>query len=381
MQYQATVTANTPQRVRVVTIDLRMWNASGIGRYLNALVPILVRSFPSCHFHLLGDMDVLSAIKWPDNTTLHAFSSPIYSIAEQFLAPLRIPAETDLLWWPHYNVPLFFRGRLVVTIYDAYHLCMRGSLGDLVKRRYAELLFGAVRRRAEKVFTISHFSKDEVVALARVPAERIVPIHLGVAPEWFDTKAEEGFRERPYVLFVGNVKPHKNLRRLIAAFAGLVDVIPHDLVIVGKRDGFITGDEEVARMAAALGDRVAFTGWVDDSDLRRYVANAALMVFPSIYEGFGLPPLEAMACVCPVAASDIPVIHEVCGDQVAYFDPTSVEAIRDCIAAELSAPREVADAVEWARRYDWEDCIDATVAEFSMLFGLPAMPVHVKDRQ
>jgi glycosyltransferase involved in cell wall biosynthesis len=289
--------------------------------------------------------------------------------------------ETDLLWWPHYNVPLFFRGRLVVTVYDAYHLRMRWSLGDLVKRCYAELLFGAVRRRAEKVFTISHFSKGELEVLARVPAERIVPIHLGVAPEWFDTKTEEGFRERPYLLFVGNVKPHKNLRRLIAAFAGLVDDVPHDLVIVGKRDGFITGDEVVARMAADLGDRVVFTGWVDDNDLRRYVANAALMVFPSMYEGFGLPPLEAMACVCPVVASDIPVLHEVCGDQVAYFDPTSVDAIRDSIVAELSAPRELVGAVEWARRYDWEDCIDATVAEFSSLLGKQAISVRVKEME
>ena len=354
---------------RVVTIDLRLWKASGIGRYLNVLVPALVATFPACRFHLLGPLDLLSDIAWPANVTLHDFNPPIYSIAEQLEAPGCIPADSELLWWPHYNVPLLYRGRLVVTVYDAYHLRMNGTLGDFVKRHYAALFFALIRRRAEKVFTISNFSKNEVVALARVPSERIVPIHLGVSSEWFETSKEVGFSPRPYLLFVGNVKPHKNLRALVNAFASLVDDIPHDLVIVGKREGFITGDREVARMAKKLGDRVAFTGWVSDQDLRRLVANAGLMIFPSLYEGFGLPPLEAMACGCPVIASDIPVLREVCSDKVRYFDPESVDDLRDAIISEILHPRNVSGIVDWVRRYDWGSCVEAAMEEFAPMLA------------
>ncbi len=349
----------------VITIDLRLWCASGIGRYLNAVVPELVRLLPNCRFYLLGSLRVLGEIDWPSNVVLKEFSARLYSIREQLQALWIIPKDTQLLWWPHYNVPLLHRGPLFVTVYDAFHLHLGGSLVNFIKRGYASLLFAVIKRRAERVFTISNFSSNELVSLAKIPIERIRVMHLGVTPEWFISKKEIIKHNRPYIIFVGNVKPHKNLRRVLAAFSDLVDKIPYDFLIVGKRDGFITGDEKVASMAAQLGDRVVFTGWVTDEDLRRYVANARLMIFPSLYEGFGLPPLEAMACGCPVVASDIPAVREVCGDLVRYFDPNSVESIRSSILAEIDTIRDEKKAINWANLYKWENCIMAMRAEFN----------------
>jgi glycosyltransferase involved in cell wall biosynthesis len=122
-------------------------------------------------------------------------------------------------------------------------------------------------------------------------------VDAGVVPR--DPRDLEPPHPRPYLLFVGNVKPHKNLVGLLRAFALLHEEIPHDLLLVGRRHGFIHGSPEVEEQAARLGGRVRFTGWLEDREVKRLFAHADALVFPSFYEGFGLPPLEAMACGCP----------------------------------------------------------------------------------
>ena len=180
----------------------------------------------------------------------------------------------------------------------------------------------------------------------------------GVDPEWFDVPRPAA-AERPYFVFVGNVKPHKNLGRLLDAFAALAPEIPHDLLLVGRRRGFLTGDPEIARRAESLGGRVRFTGFVETEELRRTVAGATALVLPSLYEGFGLPALEAMACGRPVLAARAGALPEVCGDAALYCDPRDPGDIaaglrRLATDAELAA-RLAAAGVAHARRFSWDD--------------------------
>jgi len=291
-------------------------------------------------------------------------AAPMYSAWEQIDIVRKIPQATRLYFATHYNIPLFYRGKMLVTIYDLFHLAMPGLVGGLHKRLYARAMFNAVRRKASAIVTISNFTKKELIRFTGKGRQEIYPIHLGVEGSWFDIKKDVSPHGNAYLLYVGNVKPHKNLSALIKAFGVLVHKIPHDLVIVGKKEGFITGDRAAASVAASLGERVHFTGYIEDEMLRQYFAHADAFILPSFYEGFGLPPLEAMAAGCPVIAANAASLPEVCEDAAIYCDPYNYEDIADKILLIMndSSLRETLrrKGSEHARLFTWEKCVNET---------------------
>ena len=159
-----------------------------------------------------------------------------------------------------------------------------------------------------------------------------------------------------FVLFVGNVKPHKNLKNLLFA----LEKTNLNLVIVGKKDGFITGDSTISEIIRTknLSDRIFFTGYVKDADIAAIYNLAKLFVFPSLYEGFGIPPLEAQACSCPVVCSNAASLPEVCDDSVVYFDPHDVEDMRNNIQTVLNDKNLQNElrikGLENIKRFGWE---------------------------
>jgi glycosyltransferase involved in cell wall biosynthesis len=314
-----------------LAIDARMLHFSGIGTYLRALLPRIIVRAPELTFHLIGDPEELRACSWAaaPNVAMIGCGAKVYSAGEQLQLWRSVPAQCGVLWSPHYNIPMLTGKRLVVTVHDLFHLAMLTELQGVHKRLYARLLFRAVARKAERVICVSEFTAGEMARLTGMERARMQVIHNGVEDSWSGVERVAPPEGRPYFLYVGNVKPHKNLARLVDSFAQVAGRVPQDLVIVGKRDGFITGDEAVGRRAESLGARVRFTGFVDDGELARYFAGADCLVFPSLYEGFGLPPLEAMACGCPVLASRAASLPEVCADAALYCDPYSVQDIAD----------------------------------------------------
>jgi glycosyltransferase involved in cell wall biosynthesis len=338
-----------------IAIDARMVRDSGIGTYIEHVVPRLVALWSDARFTILGDQDILArAIPPSPRVAYRAFHSPIYSIREQLEYLRIVPRDAGLLWVPHYNIPLLYRGALAVTVHDVFHLATP-DLGA-VRRLYARLLFGAVVRRARLVMCDSGFTAHELERLTGT-RRRLEVVHLGVDPRWSMLGNVEPPIAGPYLLAVGNVKPHKNLRRLVAAFEHVAGEIPHRLVIVGRREGLITLDTEVQHAAARLGDRVVFTGYVTREVLERYVAGCAALIQPSLYEGFGLPPLEAMAAGRPVAVSRAGSLPEVCGPDAEYFDPLDVNSIAEALRRCASAV-DTGDAVRrrraWARQFSWD---------------------------
>lgn len=345
--------------IRLV-VDYRMCRASGIGVYLRTVVRQLLDHHPDFRISLIGGDEV------PGVVAHYPCRSPIYSLSEMVELPLRAPRSTDVFWSPNYNAPLVSPGRLVVTVHDANHLAMPHLLDSSLKRAYARVMFRNVSRRASRVIAVSRFTADELVTHAGIDPGRIRVIHSGIGAEWRETAPAERPVAGPYLLFVGNVKPHKNLGRLLQAFGTLAGRIPHTLVVVGKREGFLTPDRDLLAQAETLGSRVLFTGEVSTDALRGYYQNADLLVYPSLYEGFGFPPLEAMALGVPVAASRTASIPEVCGDAVAYFDPRSVADMAQVIARTLGDENlraRLRDAGrEQSRRYSWPVAV-AQIAE------------------
>jgi glycosyltransferase involved in cell wall biosynthesis len=354
----------TSERIHV-TIDYRMSGSSGIGVYLRNIVARLISDYgDEFRLTLLGGIAEMGAAR-------RDFRSSIYSTGEQIMVPLIAPRSTQVFWSPNYNAPFFSPGKLVVTIHDACHLAMP-DLYRGAKRQYARALFANVRRRAERIIVDSQFTSDEVQRLSGIPRQRLTVIKPGIR-EWVSEIGPRPVSEA-YLLYVGNVKPHKNLVRLLQAFERIKDEIPHSFVIVGRREGFLTPDREVISAADRIGNRVLFTGEVSDADLARYYKWAALLVHPSLYEGFGFPPLEAMSAGIPVAASNAGSIPEICGSAVQYFDPRSVESIAANVVRVLTDDSLRSRLIDAGRtqvtHYSWNRTVQQVAAVFRQTAGV-----------
>jgi glycosyltransferase involved in cell wall biosynthesis len=249
----------------------------------------------------------------------------------------------------------------VVTVHDLSYLAYPESLSPRA-RLILRLLVPASVRRAARVIAVSRFTRDELVRRYGIAEEKIAVIHEAAGPAF---RVLEDARSRqlpdgvtePFVLAVGNLEPRKNLARLIEAFATIAREpgVSAKLVLVGKSKG---ESASLAQLVERLGlrERVVFTGFVEEAELILLYNRAALFVYPSLYEGFGLPPLEAMACGCPVVASNVTAMPEVLGDAALLVDPASA---RDLAAAirKLLIGRDGPDLRSRGRRqaakYSW----------------------------
>lgn len=354
-----------------------MFRSSGIGTYLQNLVPRLLEAGLELRFTLLGKRADLSNCSWftPEKAELVPCASRIYSVAEQIELPRKIPRDTALFWTPHYIIPVAYGGRLLATVHDVFHLAMPKLTGGLHKRFYARAIFSALRRKASGIICVSRFTKEEFLRHAGPTRAELTVIYNGVEPRWFQIEKNGPPHPRPYLLFVGNIKPHKNLPRLIQAFALLKDQIPHDLVLVGQAEGFITGDANAFRAAEGLGGRVVFTGALahESPALRQYYAHASLLASPSLYESFCLPAMEALAAGCPVLVSNVAAFPEIYQDAAAYCNPYDVPDISrqllSLLQNETLRARLREKGRQIARNFSWDKAAAETSAVIQRLLA------------
>lgn len=286
-------------------------------------------------------------------------------------------AAPDALFVPSHVVPLWHPPHSVVTIHDLGYLAFPQAH---TARRRLELHLTTLwsARMARRVIAISQATKDDLVRHYQVPAEKISVVHHGLSPQFrpiTDQSAITAVRERygigeHYFLYVGTVQPRKNLARLIDAFAQVLQELQSpssrllQLVIAGK-PGWLTGSIERRALEAGVGERVRFTGYVDDADLPALLSGALAFVFPSLYEGFGMPVLEAMACGAPVLTSATSSLPEVAGDAALLVDPHDTRAIAVALAR-LADDAALREALRWrglarAARFTWDRCAEATL--------------------
>ena len=319
---------------------------SGIGRYLKNIIPGICGEFDTI---LLGNAKLLAEFGWAKNANVLDVRSPIYSIQEQIQLPRKIP-KCDGFWTPHYNIPVFpIRAKKrIVTVHDVFHLAFYEQL-PLAQKMYARQVLGRAAKISDKIITVSDFSKSEILKYTNAAAEKISVIHHGIDFDRFkrcrDAAELAAVRKKfdlpdRFALFVGNVKPHKNLKRLILAFRELYKAgEKSSLVIVGQKDGFITGDNTISDLLESdpeFKKKVLFKTSVSDDALPLFYNLATVFIFPTLYEGFGFPPLEAMACGCPVITSNIDPVVEICGDASVKVDPLNPGQIKDGLQRVLS---------------------------------------------
>jgi glycosyltransferase involved in cell wall biosynthesis len=355
--------------MKSITIDTRLINNSGIGTYIKNLVPSVIEYFHGLHFNILINPENINFYSHPsfkgNNVSLIECKTDIYSLSSQYEIYKAIPKGTSIFWSPHYVIPILYSKTILVTIHDACHLALPDVFSGFQKRIYARLMYFMATNKASRIITVSNFSKQELIRYTKVKPELIDVIFLGTDLSIIRGSLSNHLSiESPYIVFLGSVRPHKNLISLLKAFNKLVNIIPHRLLIVGKKDGFICNDQEVFDYAVNLGDRVEFTGFIDDETLKEILSEASALIFPSIYEGFGLPPLEAMSCGCPVAVSSAASIPEVCGDSAIYFDPYDVDDIADKVYQLVTNP-ELSNSLinkgyERIKTFSWRTCTQKT---------------------
>ncbi|MEK7516807.1 MAG: glycosyltransferase family 1 protein [Patescibacteria group bacterium] len=299
-----------------------------------------------------------------------------YTLREQALLPRILARERlDLMHFPHFNVPLGYRGAFVVTIHDLillhYPSRRATTLGPLIfaaKYFGYKLVIGNAVRRARAVLTVSEYSRQEILRTFPVPADRVVvtPLAAGLP---HNATAPRQIPPRPYVLAVGNSYPHKNLERMLRAFAALYKKTGegYELVLAGPEDFFRKRLREEAR-ALGIEAAIRFAGAVSDAELTGLYRNAALFVIPSLTEGFGMPPLEAMTAGVPVAAAAAGSLPEVLGDAATYFNPQDENDMRDALLRGLTdnSLREtlVARGFTQSATYSWRACAERTLAVY-----------------
>jgi glycosyltransferase involved in cell wall biosynthesis len=227
---------------------------------------------------------------------------------------------------PGYNPPLASRAPFVFTIHDLMHLRVADE-SSTAKRLYYERIVRPALAKAFRVLTVSNFSKQEIVDWSGIPPQKILVVGNGVSTGFLPTGPRH-VEDRPYLLYIGNRRPHKNLPRLLKAFQSAHlgrDVI---LLCSGIRDGAMNRWIQEAGLDQSA---VRFTGEIPEERISDYYRGALAVLVPSLYEGFGLPALEAMACGTPVLVGNRASLPEVVGDAGLLVDPLDVAAIADGI--------------------------------------------------
>jgi len=317
--------------------DVRHLRQSGIGTYIRTQLPYVEEAAArrQLSFAVLADPDALPRLR-PTTATVAAAppSAAMYSAAEQLVWRRAFAeARPRAVWLPHYPYPLARllpdnRGMLTyATVHDTTHLLPFEVSGQgWARQAYARAMLHADVRSCRRIFTPSEATAKALKAIMRSARVMVTPIPVDEI--WFEpaNPALSPVRQ-PYLLYVGNMKRYKNLPLLLEAFIDVADSVPHKLVIAGGGASLRTLDERVGRLAEHNRDRVLVTGQLDFAALRALVGSADLLVMPSLHEGAGLPPLEAMASRTAVLSSDIPVLRETCGDGAHYFDPYDRDAL------------------------------------------------------
>lgn len=382
-----------------IGIDARFYGpiGKGLGRYTQEVVDNIMKissvaddaSFNYVIFLSKDNFDefdstapnikkVLLNIKW-------------YSLAEQILLPIYIWREKiDLIHFPHFNIPIFTPTKFVVTIHDlilTHFPTVRATtlspfIYNLKNIAYRAVIKSAIRR-SKKIITVSNFTKNDIISKFKVNPDKIVITYEGVAnlskgrDSLFVAKLDrqetldQYHIAKNFILYVGNAYPHKNLETLLKVFSRLHIQRPElRLVLVGKKDYFYSKIEEYAHSLNLwqkdnINSPVIFPGYVPDAQLEVLYQEAKAYIFPSLYEGFGLPPLEAMARGCLVLSSDRGSLPEVLGAGAIYFNPEKEDDILKKINLALDDENLKKQVLEegsrLVKKYDWWECARETL--------------------
>jgi len=361
---------------RRICIDARKLADFGIGTYIRNLLKSLAEIDHANHYWVLVGRDGRAFVDRLGRN-FHAFteSSSVYSMRELATVSYALRRlRPDVYHSTHYVLPAHVPCPAVVTIHDVIHLLFPEFLKSRLAKIYARVMIGRSLRLGSRIISVSESTRDDLEDFFGVDARGVRVIYNGVddvfrraLPDQ-ELQAKLGrFRlKRPYLLFVGNPKPHKNVENLLRAYARSLELAPGEtmLACVGDRDGESARLRYLCR-SLGIEERVAFLGHVADDDLPALYQGSLAFLYPSLYEGFGLPVIEAMASRTAVITSTTAALREVAGGAADLVNPHDVEEIARAIARCTTSEehrRELAEkGAARAAEFDWRATAERTL--------------------
>ena len=334
-----------------ICIDGRLINESGIGRYIRNLLKNLALLGNENQYYVLLKKNDLSKFNWGKNFENIEADFGWYSATEQIKLPQILnKLKLDLVHFPHFNVPLLYKGKFIVTIHDLIHqhfaMNRATTLDPLtykIKQFGYKKVFSHAVRKSEKIIVPSEFVKKQLADEWKIDGGKVIVTHEGVDEKIIEIKQKQKKPlqlklleklniKKPYLFYLGNAHPHKNIESLINAFKKLKEKNPQlNLVLAGGDHYFWK------RIKSENKDEgIIYPGYVTDESLVTLYSNAEAFVMPSFEEGFGIPVLESFAINCPVICSDIGALKEVGGDGAYYFNPKNTDDMTEKINAVLN---------------------------------------------
>lgn len=328
----------------------------------------------------------------PEASNFYRVVCPVLAtsrIRRYLFEQLRLPRllakyKIDVVHSLGYVGPLLSPSPSVVTIHDLNYITLKHTMP--AKRRVVLQFFSMqAARRADHVITISNFSKEEITRAVKLNPDKITVTHLGPmkngntnsSENWVKLSRRYGIQE-PYVAVFGGGSLHKNIPRLIQAFALVKDAFPHFLVLIGRIPSNV--DLSSKSIGKGVSDRILTTGYVPEEHILPLLSHAALFVLPSLYEGFGLPMLEAQQAAVTITSSTAGSLPEVGGDGALYFDPTSVEniaqTIRHCLADADLRSQLILKGLENLNRFSWDKTAKETLTVYQNIFQTKREKFH-----
>lgn len=363
-----------------IGIDCRLFSSTftGIGRYTHELVEHYIKlnnklDTPN-QIILFFNKPEFRKFKEVENVKKVLVDAKHYSFAEQTKFLFKLNKEKlDIVHFPHFNVPIFYRRPYVVTIHDLTLNFFPGQKMTKFYHRFAyNLTIRNATKKAKKIIAISKNTKKDLIEILNIDPKKIEIVYNGIDEKFKFIQDVSKFKKtlkkykisKQFLLYTGVWRNHKNLPRLLKAFKILKEEKNLDLhlVITGKEDPHYPEVKKTVKKLDLTED-IIFPGLVDDEELIHLYNAAFIFVFPSLYEGFGLPPLESMRCGTPVVASNISSIPEVCGEENAiYFDPYSAtdiaEKINSLYIDSAKQAKLVEKGIKYSSQFSW-----ATTAE------------------
>lgn len=372
-----------------IGIDARFYGpeGTGIGRYVEKLLENLeILDQKNDYFVFLRKANFF--LYNPKNPLFQKIKADArwYSVKEQIIMPAALSGKKlDLVHFPHFNIPLLYSGKFVVTIHDLTisDFSSKDSSTSkaplrLTKQAMYNLTIRAAVKRAEKIFTPSNFVKKEIVKKLNIKSEKIIVTYesaedFSLGKKFSEGKIKEVFAKysirEPFIVYVGTAYPHKNIGRLLEGFQKTQSEIK--LVFVSEFNPFT---EKVRNKVREMGlaERFVATGSIPDKDLGVLLQKAICLVQPSLSEGFGLPGLEAMESLCPVVCSEKSSLPEIYGESALYFNPMDIEDIAEKID-KIYSSKELRNKLkslgkEQAKKYSWKVMAQKTLQTYEEVY-------------
>ncbi|MFH1661829.1 MAG: glycosyltransferase family 1 protein [Candidatus Falkowbacteria bacterium] len=391
-------------KIKKIGIDARFYGpiGKGLGRYIQEVVDNVIKIDTENKYVIFLGSDNFDEFTCDNKNVKKVLTdAKWYSLSEQVKMPFLIWKEhLDLIHFPHFNVPIFCPTKFVVTIHDLiltkFPTQRATTLSPIfykIKNLAYKIIIWSAVKRSKKIIAVSEFTKNDIVKQFKVKSKKIIVTYEGVAnlakgrdslfaKKLDDKKTLLGYNiNSPFLLYVGNAYPHKNLEGLIRIFK----IINSEnsglrLVLVGKEDYFYERVKNYAKELDLFNEdennsRIIFPGYVPDAQLEILFKKAVAYIFPSLYEGFGLPPLEAMAKGCPVVSSNKASMPEILGDVAIYFNPENKDEmlyqIKKIINNQDLRDKLIKKGYEQVKKYSWWECANKTLGVYNNIINKP----------